>query len=149
MMLPVPPYILSGVPLRAVCAVLERCDLFIGNDSGAAHLAAAMECPTVVVSKHPLNGDPNHANSPVRFAPHCARCRVVQPLLGEDECVLSCRASEPHCILRVTSDRVVAAALELLPKVERTSPRTSAVVRVGDFMPLAVAERAPGIVAVS
>ena len=51
--LAVPPYILSGVPLRTVCAVLERCDLFLGNDTGTAHLAAAMNCPTVVVSRHP------------------------------------------------------------------------------------------------
>jgi Glycosyltransferase family 9 (heptosyltransferase) len=151
MMLPVPPYILSGVPLRAVCAVLERCELFVGNDSGATHLAAAMECPTVVVSKHPVDGDPNRANSPVRFAPHCARYRVVQPLLGEDECVLSCRASEPHCILGVTSDWAVAAALELLPKAEHTSPRTLAANHMGGFMPVALAEgaRAPGLVAVS
>jgi heptosyltransferase-2 len=28
-MLEVPPYILNGVPLRAVCAVLEKCDLFL------------------------------------------------------------------------------------------------------------------------
>ncbi len=68
-MLLVRPYILSGVPLRAVCAVLARCDLFVGNDSGTAHLAAAMDCRTIVVSRHPKEGDPNHANSPVRFAP--------------------------------------------------------------------------------
>ena len=119
-MLPVPPYILSGVPLRAVCAVLERCELFVGNDSGAAHLAAAMDCPTVVVSKHPLDGDPNHANSPVRFAPRCARYRVVQPSTGEGECVSSCRATKPHCILGITVERVVAAAVELLPELECT-----------------------------
>lgn len=115
-MLAVPPYILGGVPLRAVCAVLERCDLFIGNDSGLAHLAAAMECPTVVVSRHPANGDPNHANSPARFGPRSALSRVVQPLSGEGECVTSCRSAEAHCITRVTVERVVAAALEVLPR---------------------------------
>ncbi|HVP55731.1 MAG TPA: glycosyltransferase family 9 protein [Candidatus Eisenbacteria bacterium] len=115
-MLPVPPYILSGVPLRAVGAVLEQCDLFVGNDSGTAHLAAAMECPTVVVSRHPANGDRNHANSPARFGPRCAVSRVVQPVTGAGGCVASCRSAEPHCILRVTVDRVVAAALEMLPR---------------------------------
>src|SRR5271165_247104 len=122
-MLAVPPYILSRVPLRAVCAVLERCDLFVGNDSGTAHLAAAMECPTVVVSRHPANGDPNHANSPARFGPRCALSRVVQPLTGEGECVTSCRSAEAHCIERVTVDRVVAAALELLPRQLPTEVR--------------------------
>jgi heptosyltransferase-2 len=114
--LPVPPYIVSGLPLRAVCAVFERCDLFVGNDSGPAHLAAAMDCPTVVVSRHPANGDPGHANSPVRFAPCCARHRVMQPAAGLGECTASCRAAEPHCILQVTVEQVVEAAANLLPR---------------------------------
>jgi ADP-heptose:LPS heptosyltransferase len=113
-MLPVRSYILSGVPLRASCAGLERCDLFVGNDSGAAHLAAAMECPTLVVSRHPQRGDPGHANSPARFAPHCSRYRVVQPLVGAGDCTASCGSSEPHCIKLVTVEMVVEAALELL-----------------------------------
>ena len=117
--LSVPPYILSGVPLRSVCAVLERCDLFLGNDSGTAHLAAAMNCPTVVVSRHPVDGDPAHANSPARFAPRCSRFRVTQPPTGLDKCVASCRSDWPHCILRVTTEHVVGAAIELLPKPKR------------------------------
>lgn len=115
-MLAVPPYILSGVPLRAVCAVLECCDVFVGNDSGTAHLAAAMDCPKVVVSRHPLNGDPEHANGPARFAPRCSRYRVIQPWLGEGGCQAACRSAEPHCIKGVAVERVVAAAAELLPR---------------------------------
>jgi len=49
--------LVSGAPLREVCAVLERCELFIGNDSGCAHLAAAMGCSTVTISRHPRRGD--------------------------------------------------------------------------------------------
>jgi ADP-heptose:LPS heptosyltransferase len=113
-MLVVPPYILSGVPLRCACAVVERCDLFIGNDCGTAHLAAAMDCRTIVVSRHPQCGDPNHANSPVRFAPRCSCFRVVQPPLGAGDCLSACRVSGPHCIRLVTVDMVVNAALDLL-----------------------------------
>jgi ADP-heptose:LPS heptosyltransferase len=116
MQLPVPPYILSGLPLRVVCAVLARCDVFLGNDSGPGHLAAAMDCPTVVVSRHPADGDLSHANSPVRFAPRCPRYRVLQPATGCDDCIASCRSAEPHCILQVTVERAVEAALELLPR---------------------------------
>ncbi len=113
-MLPVPPYIVSGVPLRCVCAVLEQCDLFVGNDSGPAHLAAATECPTLVVSRHPLLGDPNHANSPARFARRCSRCWVVQPSIGAGDCATSCCATVPHCIKLVTVEMVMQAALDLL-----------------------------------
>jgi heptosyltransferase-2 len=121
-MLKVPPYVLSGMPLRAACAVLEKCDLFVGNDTGTAHLAAAMECPTIVISRHPTNGDRNHANSPARFGPRCAHSRVLQPLAVVGGCVMSCRSREAHCILKVTVDRVVAAALELLPGERPAAP---------------------------
>ncbi len=113
-LLTVRPYILSGVPLRAACAVLERCDLFAGNDSGTAHLAAAMDCRTIVVSRHPQGGDQDHANSPARFAPHCSRYRVVQPAEGAGNCHSACRSSEPHCIKRVTVEMLAQAALDLL-----------------------------------
>src|SRR5271157_3329698 len=106
--------IASGAPLREACAVLERCDLFIGNDSGSAHLAAAMDCKTIVISRHPRGGNPNHRNSPLRFAPYCKQARVLQPATGLDSCTGGCRSLEPHCITAVSVDEVVAAALEML-----------------------------------
>jgi ADP-heptose:LPS heptosyltransferase len=106
--------IISGAPLRKVCAVLERCDLFIGNDSGSAHLAGAMNCKTIVISRHPSGGDPNHANSPIRFAPYCDRVRVLQPEAGLEACRAECLSSEPHCIKAVSVEQAVAAVRELL-----------------------------------
>jgi heptosyltransferase-2 len=110
--------IVSGVPLRKVCAVLERCHLFIGNDSGSAHLAGAMNCKTIVISRHPSGGDPNHANSPIRFAPFCDRVRVLQPQAGLDACKTECLCAEPHCITAVSVEQVVAAAREMLRRDE-------------------------------
>ncbi len=109
-LLPRPPVIVSGARLRDVCAVLERCELFIGNDSGCAHLAAAMGCKTLVISRHPRNGDPNHFNSPVRFAPHGHDVRVLQPATGRDACKLACVSHKPHCILQISVEEVAAAA---------------------------------------
>ena len=39
----------SGLKLPELAAVLERCALFIGNDSGVTHLAAAVGTPTVAL----------------------------------------------------------------------------------------------------
>jgi heptosyltransferase-2 len=113
-LLPQPAIVLSGAPLREVCAVLERCDLFIGNDSGCAHLAAAMGCGVVVISRHPRDGDPNHFNSPLRFTPHGLHVRVLQPVTGLDDCRQGCQSRQPHCITQVSVDEVVAAARSLL-----------------------------------
>lgn len=41
------PDIVGGLPLLAVQALLERADLFVGNDSGLMHMAAAAGAPTV------------------------------------------------------------------------------------------------------
>jgi len=42
-------HVLAGHPLRKLAALLSHADLFIGNDSGITHLAAAVGCPTVAV----------------------------------------------------------------------------------------------------
>lgn len=120
-LLPADAIVVSGAPLRKVCAVLERCNLFIGNDSGSAHLAGAMNRKVIVISRHPGDGDPNHANSPIRFAPFCDQVRVLQPATGLDQCTTECSLFEPHCITAVTVERVVVAAREMLAKDKSSS----------------------------
>ena len=116
--------IVSGSPIREVCAVLERCDLFMGNDSGCAHLSAAAGCKTIVISRHPRDGDPNHYNSPVRFVPRGRCVRVLQPASGLGGCKSACIAPEPHCIRSVAAEQVVAVARRMLhgPRIE-SAPR--------------------------
>lgn len=116
----VPPIIAASPQLRHTCAILKRCDLFVGNDSGPAHLAAAMDCRTIVISRHPLSGDPSHPNSPLRFAPYCRECRVLQPAYGLDTCRAACISREPHCITAVSVRDVTEAAMEML--ASRSAP---------------------------
>lgn len=47
--------IVGKTTLRQTAAVLGSCHLFIGNDSGPMHLAAAMDVPVVEISVHPLS----------------------------------------------------------------------------------------------
>jgi ADP-heptose:LPS heptosyltransferase len=118
--------IVSGAPIREVCAVLERCDLFIGNDSGCAHLAAAVGCKTIVISRHPSDGDPNHYNSPVRFRPRGSYVCVLQPASGLENCRSACSQPEPHCITSIAVKEVVTAASKMLrsPRDEIAPPTT-------------------------
>lgn len=117
----------DGAAIRETCALLERCDLFIGNDTGAAHLAAAMACPSIVISRHPLGGDPGHPNSPARFAPWGVPSRVLRPDHGLDDCDTRCRAiDQPHCILQVSVPDVVMAAKSLLRQNGRTQDKLMA-----------------------
>jgi heptosyltransferase-2 len=118
--LPTASIICDSAAIRETCALLARCDLFIGNDTGAAHLAAAMKCPTIVISRHPRHGDPDHPNSPARFTPWGVPTRVLQPERGLDNCNARCREiSRPHCIMQVFVPNVVAAAKALLMQSRR------------------------------
>jgi len=128
-LLPQRPIIVSGARLRDVAAVLERCELFIGNDSGAAHMAAATGCGLIVISRHPRNGDPNHFNSPVRFAPCGRQVHVLQPASGLDACRDACHSRKPHCIRQISAEEVAVAAREMLsplPVVTETATAPAA-----------------------
>jgi heptosyltransferase-2 len=107
-------WIVSGARLREVAACMQGCDLLLGADSGVAHLAAAVGCAVLVVSPHPVNGDPHHENSPLRFKPYSDRARVLQPQTGLYPCRDGCDAVEPHCILNLTPSQVAEAAEEML-----------------------------------
>jgi len=74
--------LLGRTTLRQATAVLGRCRVLVGNDSGLLHLAAAAGTRVVEISGFRAGGDPNHGNSPARFHPWGVAHRVVQPTPG-------------------------------------------------------------------
>jgi ADP-heptose:LPS heptosyltransferase len=96
--------------LRQAAAVLEHCTLFIGNDSGLKHLAAAAGIPVVEISGFRKGGDPNHPNSPSRFHAWGVPHRVAQPLPGPGM----------FAIEEVTVDTVQRMCAALLAEVAAT-----------------------------
>jgi heptosyltransferase-2 len=115
---------LTGRPsLRQVVAILRRCRLFIGNDSGPMHLAAAVGTPVVEVSCHPTGGDPEHHNAPERFGPWGTISEIVRPAAPRSPCVDGCQSVEAHCILDVSVEQVTGAADRLLDR-ERSETST-------------------------
>ena len=95
---------LEGSSLGEFAAALSQCQLFVGNDSGPAHLAAALSRPVVVIfssSSSAIWGPwPRGATKPM--------AQVVQnpydcnPCPG-DRCY---RFERPECILSVTYEQV-------------------------------------------
>jgi ADP-heptose:LPS heptosyltransferase len=65
--------------LRETVALLEHCRLFIGNDSGPMHLAAAVAVPIVEICGLAADEDPNSNFAPERFGPWKVRARIVRP----------------------------------------------------------------------
>jgi len=102
-------------------ALVKRCSLWIGNDSGPKHLAVALGVPTVTVfgptnpkTWHPPEGP--HAMVEVDGLA-CLHCNAnVCPLPGE---------RHMRCMLDLPAARVIGAALSLLRGANREAPCAS------------------------
>lgn len=66
-----PVLVLKEIPLRDLASILSHADTMVGNDSGVAHLSAAVGCPTLVWF---LQSDPK-VWSPLGF--HVRTMRVL------------------------------------------------------------------------
>lgn len=102
------PVIFDGFPLPQVAAILERCQVFVGNDSGMTHLAAAVGAPVVAIFG---------PSDPIRWAPKGSEVRIIQNAVSCSPCereAMSCCNSR-HCLSGVSSYdvfRVVAQCIE-------------------------------------
>lgn len=95
-------------------SLLNGADLYIGNDSGFAHIAATFKTPTLVLSAHPKDGDPWHLHSPLRYHPWKTEHVVLQPEKLLETCSQTCQATSPHCINSIKIEDIIGAALKLL-----------------------------------
>jgi lipopolysaccharide heptosyltransferase II len=99
--------LLDELDLRQLIALIAGCRLFISNDSGPTHLAAAAGRPVVAIFG---------SSSSVHWRPWGTKHRVVQndfpcnPCRG-DRCYAF---AEPRCILSVTLEQVHGACEALL-----------------------------------
>lgn len=100
--------------LHQLIVAISRAELFIGNDSGPAHIAGALGVRTVVVSCFPLSCREEHPNSVVRFRPCGPWVIVVQPEEPIPPCDPCCSMREPHCIQQITPQQVADAAESLI-----------------------------------
>ena len=101
--------------VRQTGALLKHCQLYVGNDTGPMHLAAAAGTPVVEISCHPRTGSLVHDNSPKRFGPWGVLNYVLQPEKAISPCSNECIAVEAaHCILNVSVQQVKKAVEELL-----------------------------------
>jgi heptosyltransferase II len=90
-------------------ALLSQCHLFIGNDSGAMHVAAAVGLPVVAVFG---------PTDPFGTAPVTPRCTIVQEKSYCSPCFLRRCPTDHRCMKHVTPSAVEAAARQWISTLE-------------------------------
>ena len=115
--------LVGRLPLADTARLLTRCALYVGNDSGIGHVAAAAGAATVTISCHPVGAPASHVNAPERYAPAGRHSLVVRPAQPHTpECASGCvPVDTPCCILEVPLAAVLEACDALLG-VDRAKP---------------------------
>jgi ADP-heptose:LPS heptosyltransferase len=106
--------LIGKTDLSNIVALMESSNLLVSNDSGLIHIASTLKLSTVVVSSHPLDGDPWHLNSPNRYHPWKTSYSCLQPERALDGCTNSCESGEAHCIESISPDQVLSACGEFI-----------------------------------
>jgi ADP-heptose:LPS heptosyltransferase len=109
----VPIIKLDDLSLPEITALASRAKLFVGNDSGIAHIAAAVGTPTVVVFG---SSNRNHwrpwTDAPNEIVFEEFAC---QPCAGY-ECA---EFGEPNCLLSVRPEKVIASVERVLAEAQK------------------------------
>lgn len=98
--------------LPQAAALLRRCTLFVGSDSGPMHLAAAAGIPVVALfgPSCPHRFRPWTPRAEVVWHPlPCSPCSVAAPGENHADCCTVCIYEEPLCIQSITVEEVQAA----------------------------------------
>ncbi len=95
------PIDLTGkTPIADLPALLSQCHLFLGNDSGAMHVAAAVGLPVVAIFG---------PSDPLGTAPVTSRYTIVQDRPYCSPCFLRRCPTDHRCMQRITPEMVESA----------------------------------------
>lgn len=106
----------SSLALGAAC--LERADLYIGNDSGLMHLAAAVGTPTLGLF------GPGYEKIYGPWGAHTAYLRTPESTAALLALLPHPGAHEPNLMKTLTVERVAGKARRLLKNRKQSSPKT-------------------------
>jgi ADP-heptose:LPS heptosyltransferase len=108
--------VIRGIALGCLAAMIARCSLYIGNDSGISHVAAALGVPTVVIFG---------PSSIKQWTPRGKTVLVLRHQVPCSPCAVSVMKSCPHrdCLTGLTPAEVIRQLERWPPLVTLTSRR--------------------------
>lgn len=94
--------------MRLDTAILKHCDMYIGNNTSALHLAATSKCPVLVAECFPADLESHFYDVPRRYGAYRVPSVSVQPKHALPECAnnhpydyYGCRSAQTHCIAQI------------------------------------------------
>jgi len=97
----------GALAVRPAAVALKRCRLYLGNDTGTMHLAAAVGVPCVAIF--------SAREVPGRWFPNGEGHRVFRSPIDCEGCGLSdCIERRSECLRHITTDAVFAGCVEIL-----------------------------------
>lgn len=115
--------------LRESFAIISLASLYLGNDTGIMHAAAAAETPIIALYREAEDKEriaPGILGEYARFSPWRVRAEILRPKHALGACANAmtyggCEAEVPHCITQITPEEIVAAfdRISGLPKREK------------------------------
>ena len=107
---------------RESAAIISLSDLYIGNDTGVMHMAAAFKIPILEISREAKDKTyslPKNYSSMHRFHPWNSKYIIVQPDHALDKCKDTfiyggCASFEAHCINQIQPEEIAYAYKQLI-----------------------------------
>lgn len=99
--------------LTEAAAVIEKCNVYIGSNTGLMHMAGAMGIPIVEISPALLGSTIREGAHPIRMGPWGVDYISLRPK-GFDECSVVCKKTYPHCTTQISVDDVVNGMMNFL-----------------------------------
>ena len=90
--------------MRDLAALFASCSAFIGNDSGAMHVAAAVDLPVIGIFG---------STDPEGTAPVTEQFTLIRESVSCSPCFLRQCPVDHRCMERITVDSVFTAAMQL------------------------------------
>ena len=102
----------GSLGVRSAAAALQRCNLFVGNDSGTMHLAACAQTPCVGIF--------SSRDWPGAWYPYNVKSRVFRSDIECEGCYLvECVERQNECLKRISVEEVLSACREMLERTTR------------------------------
>ena len=106
---------------RTCAAIISRADMYIGNDTGVMHCAAASHLPIIYLSRCAKDRKEHFPDRPTVNEVHCpwrTKFIVLQPESQIDDCATvpyfaGCTAPVAHCITQINLEDIVSAFSEM------------------------------------